>query len=652
MKGENTMKKLLSVTLVLIFVLGCITFSPARLTTVSADLQDAYEIITQAIENLQDDADISSCKLEVEYDGTYYSSPQLSNVFQRILNNRPDLFYLALTYRFSFYESYEDSKYYISSAILYYTMDKEDIPGAITEVEDALDGIIQSIPNIDKLSQLEQALAVHEYIVLNYDYDYLLENGDVYSMITEGIGVCQAYTGLYMLVLRQLGIEVSYLVSYPMNHTWNLVNLDGNWYHVDNTWDDPAVLGWVYHFYFLQSDEVWLNAPNGLASHYDWEDDYDCDDTTYDSYYWSDVMSPVIFVDEGVCYYIKQGGSEALSGSLVKREGETETVLANITELWYVQNSTAYYEGCFSGLGLNGRFLYLNTPDKIIRFDTSTNTSETILTIDTSNGYIYGLKVSPSDDGCIITYLTATDPMISNAAIHSFTDNPDCPDGHNYGEWEVTIQPKEDSEGERGRTCKDCGNTETEVIPSLSTENGYVYTVEIPATTQIAGQAKWVHPEYGTFYTVIPKLPEPSATTLNEALTDLSFFDEYVKGFDLGSKIADYIEGDLNIAVYKADGTTVVTDDKLATGYIIKLFDDENNVLDTATVVIVGDTSGDGSINAMDYIALRLHLLDIPPMTGAKLKAADVDGNNSINKFDYIYLRLYLLGINPAISQN
>ena len=28
MKGENTMKKLLSVTLVLIFVLGCITFSP------------------------------------------------------------------------------------------------------------------------------------------------------------------------------------------------------------------------------------------------------------------------------------------------------------------------------------------------------------------------------------------------------------------------------------------------------------------------------------------------------------------------------------------------------------------------------------------------------------------------------------------------
>ena len=35
-------------------------------------------------------------------------------------------------------------------------MDKEDIPGAITEVEDALDGIIQSIPNIDKLSQLSR----------------------------------------------------------------------------------------------------------------------------------------------------------------------------------------------------------------------------------------------------------------------------------------------------------------------------------------------------------------------------------------------------------------------------------------------------------------------------------------------------------------
>ena len=99
---------------------------------------------------------------------------------------------------------------------------------------------------------------MHEYIVLNYDYDYLLENGDVYSMITEGIGVCQAYTGLYMLVLRQLGIEVSYSVSYPMNHTWNLVNLDGNWYHVDNTWDDPAVLGWVYHFTFSKATKSGL----------------------------------------------------------------------------------------------------------------------------------------------------------------------------------------------------------------------------------------------------------------------------------------------------------------------------------------------------------------------------------------------------------
>ena len=92
------MKKLLSVTLVLIFVLGCITFSPARLTTVSADLQDAYEIITQAIENLQDDADISSCKLEVENDGTVFSS-QLSDVFSEDIKQPAGFILLSLDLR-------------------------------------------------------------------------------------------------------------------------------------------------------------------------------------------------------------------------------------------------------------------------------------------------------------------------------------------------------------------------------------------------------------------------------------------------------------------------------------------------------------------------------------------------------------------------
>lgn len=39
------------------------------------------------------------------------------------------------------------------------------------------------------------------------------------------------------------------VTSSSMNHAWNLIQIDGNYYHVDVTWDDPLQdrLGYVWH---------------------------------------------------------------------------------------------------------------------------------------------------------------------------------------------------------------------------------------------------------------------------------------------------------------------------------------------------------------------------------------------------------------------
>ena len=43
-----------------------------------------------------------------------------------------------------------------------------------------------------------------------------------------------------------------------MNHAWNLIKIDGEWYHIDVTWDDPTpdLLGRVNHVFFLISDDA------------------------------------------------------------------------------------------------------------------------------------------------------------------------------------------------------------------------------------------------------------------------------------------------------------------------------------------------------------------------------------------------------------
>ena len=78
-------------------------------------------------------------------------------------------------------------------------------------------------------------------------------------------------------------------------HTWNLVKLDGEWYHIDPTWDDSD----DQHFYFGVTDEMML-LTEGHAG-YTPASGYECT-TLADNYYirsgevsqWSDRFIPSI----------------------------------------------------------------------------------------------------------------------------------------------------------------------------------------------------------------------------------------------------------------------------------------------------------------------------------------------------------------------
>lgn len=97
------------------------------------------------------------------------------------------------------------------------------------------------------MTQKQAAQAIHDYIVANFDYDYTYNNHSVYSMITTGKGVCQAYTNLYKAMCRYVGIDCvavygtansSSVPGGVGSHSWNRLCIDGVYYYVDVTWDD------------------------------------------------------------------------------------------------------------------------------------------------------------------------------------------------------------------------------------------------------------------------------------------------------------------------------------------------------------------------------------------------------------------------------
>ncbi len=76
------------------------------------------------------------------------------------------------------------------------------------------------------------------------------------TMLLKGEGVCEGYTRMYSLLLTMAGVENRFICGTGKGgkHAWNLVKLNGQWVHVDTTWDDNGAE--ASHQYFGLSDEM------------------------------------------------------------------------------------------------------------------------------------------------------------------------------------------------------------------------------------------------------------------------------------------------------------------------------------------------------------------------------------------------------------
>ena len=216
---------------------------------------------------------------------------------------------------------------------------------------------------IEGMEAWQIALSVHDYLVMHAAYDEYLKVTTGYDLLVSGKTVCAGYTEVYRELLRMAGIPCVSVVSEPMEHTWNLVYLNGQWYHVDVTWDDPVPdqYGFVSHDYFLLTDE---EISSGNNPHHDWVTDITCTDTAYSNAFFRNVYSPICFTDKDTCYLIREKNYE---NRVNKRDIPTgkETQVYKEKNMYINIGKGSYYYRHY-GLSLwNGR-LWLNSLNKIL----------------------------------------------------------------------------------------------------------------------------------------------------------------------------------------------------------------------------------------------------------------------------------------------
>lgn len=99
--------------------------------------------------------------------------------------------------------------------------------------------------NVEGMSDYEIVCTVNDYlcdtIVYPESEPYAEETHTAYSAFKNGSAVCDGYARAAKLLLNDYGIECDLAVGECIpdgGHAWNLVKLNGEWYHMDVTWND------------------------------------------------------------------------------------------------------------------------------------------------------------------------------------------------------------------------------------------------------------------------------------------------------------------------------------------------------------------------------------------------------------------------------
>ncbi len=235
---------------VICFIL-CLVIAPQMLDvsfieTSAEDIcyaEEAMRAMSEGFYAFEESIDLSRFNISPEDIGTLFSG---------VTKHDPYLFFVDNHLSFSYKEDG-----YVTSVRPRYSMSKGE---AYQRVAYCREEVERASALVGKgRSQAEKALLVHDMLCLGFEYDLSLESRDLYGFFVNKKGTCQGYAWAYMAILREMGIECEFAASDSIEHIWNLVKIDGEWYHVDVTWDDPPTKnhmgGDISRRHFLCSDK-------------------------------------------------------------------------------------------------------------------------------------------------------------------------------------------------------------------------------------------------------------------------------------------------------------------------------------------------------------------------------------------------------------
>ncbi|MDE5764561.1 MAG: hypothetical protein K2N49_02795 [Ruminococcus sp.] len=283
------MKKIICLIMLCCMMTGCIeeiTEMPVSDEPESVPSEELYSGILESLRNMSDFS---------EYKG-YVSADDAQSAVEKICREYPEFFWI---------DGYTVKSGQRKSSIefeLLNGVEAENLGDMRKKFSESADRVLNEIS--PELDDYEKIVSVHDYLINNtvYDHDGVESDGNglwgtAYGCLVDGKAVCQGYSEAFKYIMDRLGIECGIVTgtagtsdpygdsgnSEPLPHAWNYVRLDGMYYWIDVTWDDPddKVSGMpVMHTYCLIDDErikrtrIFDSGQGFIPSCYSMDDNY------------------------------------------------------------------------------------------------------------------------------------------------------------------------------------------------------------------------------------------------------------------------------------------------------------------------------------------------------------------------------------------
>ena len=204
-----------------------------------ANCQQAYDAFVDAINCHQQALVITNCTFQ-----------ELEKVADAVRFDHPELFWFK-----TFAMGGTD-------VTMYYGASADESAALQTQMDAVVAKYLEGID--DSMSAYDVALHLHAKLIASVDYDTIalekqqreggpsMEKIDylrtICGVFLEGKAVCEGYARAIQYLLQKCGVECAELGGhirketgeFDGGHAWNLVKIDGDYYHLDATWDDSS----------------------------------------------------------------------------------------------------------------------------------------------------------------------------------------------------------------------------------------------------------------------------------------------------------------------------------------------------------------------------------------------------------------------------